>query len=119
MMSPRFLGSSHAGLGEWLLQRVSALYLAGFALWLAGHFALSAPSDYVAWKSWMSQGDVRLAFALAYLSVLAHAWVGMRSVFIDYIKPAGLRFLLQMLLALALIGLALWAGQIFLSEALR
>ena len=115
MISPRFLGSSHAGLGEWLLQRVSAIYLAGFVVFLAGHFVLSPPADYTAWKMWVAQGSVRLAFALAYLGVLTHAWVGMRSVFIDYVKPAWLRFTLQTLLAAALTGLALWAGQILVN----
>jgi succinate dehydrogenase / fumarate reductase membrane anchor subunit len=119
MTSPRFLGSSNSGLGEWVWQRVSALYLAGFALWLTVHFFSSPPADYPAWQAWFAQGGVRLAFGLAYISVLVHAWVGMRSVFIDYIKPAGLRFLLQMLLAVALVGLALWAGQILITEAVH
>jgi succinate dehydrogenase / fumarate reductase, membrane anchor subunit len=119
MISPRFLGSAHAGLGEWLVQRVSALYLAGFVLWLLAHFLLSPPADYPTWKTWLGQGGVRLAFALAYISVLAHAWVGMRSVFLDYIKSAGLRLLLQLLLAVMLMALALWAGQILITEAAR
>lgn len=119
MISPRFLGSAHTGLGEWLVQRVSALYLAGFVFWLMAHFLLLPPTDYLAWKAWFGQGGVRLAFALAYITVLAHAWVGMRSVVIDYIKPAGLRLLLQLLLAVLLTGLALWAGQILITEAGR
>ena len=119
MISPRFLGSSHTGLGEWVTQRVSALYLAGFVLWLGMHFLATPTPDYAAWKDWFGQGIVRLAFALAYLSVLVHAWVGMRSVFIDYIKPAAIRFLLQMLLAVALVGLVLWAGKILISGTIH
>ena len=97
--SPRGSGSAHRGLGEWLLQRLSALYLAGFSLWLVTWLAIAAPADYVAWKAWMTAGGVRLAFALFFLSVLVHSWVGMRSVFLDYLKPLWVRLVAQLLLA--------------------
>jgi len=116
-MGPRGSGSAHSGLGEWLLQRLSALYLAGFSLWLVARLALAAPADYVAWKAWMTGGVTRLAFALFFLSVLMHAWVGMRSVFLDYLKPLWVRFVAQLLLAFGLLVLAFWAVQILMVEA--
>lgn len=115
--NPRASGSAHSGLGEWLLQRLSALYLAGFTLWLAVWLTLAAPANYLAWKAWMAAGGVRLAFALFFLSVLVHAWVGMRSVFLDYLKPLWVRFVAQLLLAGGLLVLAFWAAQILLVEA--
>ena len=108
----RASGSAHSGLGEWLLQRLSALYLAGFTVWL-----VVWPANYLAWKAWMAAGGVRLAFALFFLSVLVHAWVGMRSVFLDYLKPLWVRFVAQLLLAGGLLVLAFWAAQILLVEA--
>ena len=110
-------GSAHRGLGEWLLQRLSALYLAGFTLWLVVWLAIVAPADYITWKAWMAGGVVRLAFALFFLSVLVHAWVGMRSVFLDYLKPLWVRSVAQLLLAFGLLALAFWAAQILLVEA--
>jgi succinate dehydrogenase / fumarate reductase membrane anchor subunit len=110
-------GSAHRGLGEWLLQRLSALYLAGFALWLVARLAFAAPADFVAWKMWVSAGGMRLAFALFFLSVLMHAWVGMRSVFLDYLKPLWARFIAQLLLAFGLLVFVFWAAQILLVEA--
>jgi succinate dehydrogenase / fumarate reductase, membrane anchor subunit len=114
--SPRDSGSAHRGLGEWLLQRLSALYIAGFALWLLVRLASAAPVDYAAWKAWMATGRVRLAFALFFLSVLVHAWVGMRSVFLDYLKPLWVRFVAQLLLAAGLLALVFWAAQILLVD---
>jgi succinate dehydrogenase / fumarate reductase membrane anchor subunit len=114
--SPRGSGSAHRGLGEWLLQRLSALYLAGFALWLLVRLASAAPVDHAAWKGWMATGRVRLAFALFFLSVLVHAWVGMRSVFLDYLKPMWVRFVAQLLLVTGLLALAFWAAQILLVD---
>ena len=119
MMSRRENTSAHCGLGEWLVQRLSAVYLGGFAAWLGARLVLWPPADYPAWRLWMSGDGVRLAFAVFFLSVLLHAWVGMRSVFLDYLKPLWLRFAVQVLVGLALIGLAFWAMQILLQLAVR
>ena len=116
-MSLRHQGSAHRGLGEWLIQRLSALYLAGFLLWLALVLCISPFADYAAWKAWFGGGAVRLAFAVFFLSVLVHAWVGLRSVFLDYLKPYWLRVAAQLLTALGLLVLAFWAAQILLLEA--
>jgi succinate dehydrogenase / fumarate reductase membrane anchor subunit len=115
-MNPRGSGSAHRGLGEWLLQRLSALYLAGFTLWLVVRLAIAAPANYVTWKAWMATGGVRLAFAVFFLSVLVHAWVGTRSVFLDYLKPLWVRSVAQLLLAFGLLALAFWAAQILLLD---
>jgi succinate dehydrogenase / fumarate reductase membrane anchor subunit len=116
-MNFRSSGSAHRGLGEWLLQRLSSLYLAGFAVWIAIRLMVLTPTDYISWKAWMANGGVRLAFALFFLSVLVHAWVGMRSVFLDYLKPLWVRSVVQLLLAFGLLVLAFWAAQILLVEA--
>lgn len=110
-------GSAHRGLNEWLLQRLSALYLAGFMVWLVLQLTIAAPANYVAWKAWMATGGVRLAFALFFLGLLVHAWTGMRSVFLDYLKPAWLRSVAQLILIFGLLVLAFWAAQILLVEA--
>lgn len=110
-------GSARRGLGEWLFQRLTALYLAGFAVWLLVRLMLSPLPDYMAWKLWFAGGGVRLAFALFMLSVLVHAWLGMRSVFLDYLHPLWLRFSAQAVLALGLLALAFWAAQILLVQA--
>ncbi len=105
-------GSAHRGLTEWLVQRTSALYLAGFTLYLAGRFALAPLSDHAAWRAYFAAGGVRLAWALMFLSLLTHAWVGMRSVYMDYLRPLWLRFLLTAATAAGLLALGLWAGWI-------
>ena len=110
-------GSAHRGLGEWLIQRLSALYLTGFLLWLLLRLSISPLSDYFAWKAWFAGGAVRLAFALFILSMLIHAWVGMRSVFLDYLLPLWLRFAAQLVTALGLLALTFWAAQILLLQA--
>ncbi len=119
MNTPRHGGSAHRGLGEWLVQRLSAVYLAGFLLWLIARLGLMPLADHAAWKTWMAGGLVRLAFALFFLSLLLHAWIGMRGIFLDYLKPLWLRFLAQAIAGTGLIACAFWAAQILLVEAAR
>jgi succinate dehydrogenase / fumarate reductase membrane anchor subunit len=107
-------GSAHTGLGEWLLQRLSSVYMAGFVLYAVVRFSLAPIQDYMAWKQWVGQGIVRIALALFFASVLVHAWVGLRSVFMDYIKPLWLRFTLLLAVAVGLITLGLWVAQLLM-----
>lgn len=41
-----------------------------------------------------------------------HAWIGVRDIFMDYIKPTAIRLTLHSIVALLLIGYAGWAAQI-------
>jgi succinate dehydrogenase / fumarate reductase membrane anchor subunit len=114
-MSVRYGGSAHRGLGEWVLQRLSAIYLAGFTLWLVLRIGYGPPAGYAAWKAWFAgSGGVRLAFGLFFLAVLVHAWVGLRSVMLDYLKRLWLRYAAQAFVGTGLLVLAFWAAQILL-----
>lgn len=113
----RVAGSAHAGLGEWLVQRATSVYLAGFLVYLVLRFAIDPLPDYAAWHAWFGQGPVRIAWGLFFLSLLLHAWVGMRSVYMDYLHSAGLRVAATFLTGFGLLALALWAAQILIMVA--
>ena len=119
MMNSRIGGSARSGLAEWVIQRASALYLAGFVSWLVVRFGVAPISSYPEWRSWFAQGGVRLAFALAFLNVSLHAWVGVRSVLLDYLKPFALRLAAQTAMVFLLLIQLYWAAQILLVEAMR
>ncbi len=110
-------GSAHAGLMEWLLQRVSSLYMAGFVVYSVAYLSIYPIHDYVAWKAWFASGPVRLVWALFFLSLLAHAWIGLRSMYMDYLHPLWLRFSLALLTAFGLLALGLWSAQILMAVA--
>ena len=113
-MKWRPTGSAHSGLGEWLLQRLSALYMAGFTLFAIGMLCVAPPPDYVMWSAWFGHGWVRMTVALFYLSALVHAWIGMRSIFMDYLKPLWLRFAATALLGIGMLAMVLWTGDVLL-----
>ena len=101
-----------SGLKAWLLQRITAIYLVLFLLY-AGVWAMTnQPITYPAWKAWIAHPAVSLAILLFFLSLLLHAWVGVRNVLIDYIHPVSLRLLLLSLFATGLIGSGLWVLEI-------
>lgn len=104
-----------SGLKAWLLQRVSAVYLGAFLVYFLFSLLFAAPQSYAAWHGWMSSGVMSLATALFFVALLAHAWVGIRDVMLDYIKPFALRLTLLVLLAVALTLMALWIIRILLS----
>lgn len=114
MNMPRPTGSARAGLGGWYAQRVTSLYLAGFTVYLILRLGLDPMPDYAAWRAWFEQGPVRLAWGLFFASLLVHAWIGLRSVFMDYLRSMALRFVASLLTGFGLLALALWATQILL-----
>jgi succinate dehydrogenase / fumarate reductase membrane anchor subunit len=100
-----------SGLKAWLIQRLSAVYLALFGLYLALYFALVPPPDHAALVAWAASPWVALGLLVFIPVLLAHAWVGSRDVLIDYVKPIGLRVTLLALLALVFLASGLWALQ--------
>jgi len=46
------------------------------------------------------------------LSLFYHAWIGVRDVVMDYVKPPGVRLLIHVLVIIALLLYAIWSVQI-------
>lgn len=91
-----------SGLRAWTLQRVSALYLLGFAVVLACRLALDPVEDHAHWlRLWRSPWMAGAAL-LAVAALGLHAWVGARDVVLDYVRPATARPVVLAALALVL-----------------
>ncbi|MDE2090070.1 MAG: succinate dehydrogenase, hydrophobic membrane anchor protein [Gammaproteobacteria bacterium] len=106
------------GLRAWLLQRISAVYLAAYVVFLAYHFAVHAPASYAAWYAWVGSPWVSISGALFFAALMIHAWVGVRDVIMDYVHVTGLRLALLAALGLLLLGYGLWAMQVLLAARL-
>jgi succinate dehydrogenase / fumarate reductase membrane anchor subunit len=81
----RHLGSARNGLQEWRLQRWTALALIPLGLYFAASILRLATSDQVTAATWLSSPVPALLVILFAIAGLAHALVGMRSVFADYV----------------------------------
>ncbi len=111
-MVNRIVTGAHYGLRDWLIQRISAVVMAVYALFIAGWALWNAPIGFGAWTSLLSSNLVRSFTFLALLSMFYHAWVGVRDIVMDYVKPAFIRLAIHVLVILTLIAYAIWAAQI-------
>jgi len=100
-----------SGLKAWAIQRLTAIYIALFSLYLLGMLLFAAPADYADWRAWLGGPLVSVALLLFIVSVLMHAWIGVRDVVIDYVHPIAIRATVLGIIALALVGMGLWAAQ--------
>lgn len=112
-------GTSRGGLGEWLVLRLSAVYMGGFAIFTAAYFTRYPVRDYQAWMHWFASGYTRLALAVFFLSLIAHAWIGMRSVYMDYLEPFWVRFTVMVMTLLGLLALGIWVARLLLQVESR
>lgn len=100
-----------SGLKAWALQRISAIYIGLFVCYLLFVMLFAAPDGFAAWRAWFAHPVMGLATLVLVVMLLMHAWVGIRDVFIDYVKPIAVRATLLTLLGLALLVYGLWAAQ--------
>jgi succinate dehydrogenase / fumarate reductase membrane anchor subunit len=110
--SRRIVVGAHYGLRDWLSQRVTALLMALFTLVLIAQVLFGGALGYERWASIFSAQWMRLFTFVVILSLLWHAWVGMRDIWMDYVKPVVLRLALQVLTIAWLVGCAGWAIQV-------
>ena len=111
-MVNRVVTGAHYGLRDWLAQRVTAVIMALYALTMAGWLLLHPGFNYDAWTGLFASSVVRTFSLLFLLAVYFHAWVGVRDIVMDYIKPAALRLAIYVLVILALLLYAVWSVQI-------
>ena len=111
-MVNRIVVGAHYGVRGWLIQRISAVVMAIYVFGLVIALMASGPVSHASWSALFSTGAMRVGTLLFVISVLLHAWVGIRDVLMDYIKNTGLRLTLQVLTVLWLVGCAGWALQI-------
>lgn len=100
-----------SGLKAWFLQRVTAVYVALFGVYLALRFSLAPPADHAALVAWAASPWVALGLLLFIPILLAHAWVGIRDVLMDYMQPIALRATAMTLVGFVLLASGLWAAQ--------
>lgn len=97
-----------SGLKAWALQRVSAVYMAVFSLFVLIELSFSSIQDYDSFLAWVSRPHLLVALFVFYCMLLLHAWVGIRDVLLDYAKPLALRLFLLAVVGLVIMGLFFW-----------
>ncbi len=110
--SKRLVVGAHYGLRDWLAQRLTAVVMVLFTVILLVCFLTGNNFTYEGWAGMFAKQWFKMFALVAFVALFYHAWVGMRDIWMDYVKPVALRLTLQVATLLWLIGCAGWAVQI-------
>lgn len=108
------MSSAGSGIRAWLLQRLSAVYMLVFSIGMFFYINTHLPLDYTGWHALFSQTWLKLSWALMFVLLILHAWVGVRNVIIDYINSFAMRFFLYATVIISLGVMMIWSLQVTL-----
>lgn len=108
-----------SGLYDWLIQRVGAVVMAAYVIFLAAYIALNPELTYEQWHALFGQLWVRVFSLVTLLSFITHAWIGLWAVLTDYLtvrlmgsKATVLRIFAQMVLGGVAVTYLVWGIEI-------
>ena len=93
--SKRLVVGAHYGLAGWLAQRFTAVVMAVYTIILLAAFFGGRQFSYDGWAGLFARPWMKVATLVAFAALAYHVWVGMRDIWMDYVKPTGIRILLQ------------------------
>lgn len=110
--SKRVVVGAHYGMRDWLSQRVTASLMAIFTVVLLVQVLMPGPLGYDRWAGIFSTQWMKLLTLVTFLALAWHAWVGVRDILMDYVKPVGARLVLQVGTLVWLVACTGWAVQV-------
>jgi len=111
-LTAKHVVGAHYGLRDWLVQRITAVVMVVWVVTFLGALLYYGGFDHVSWRAlWATPGFRLLSFAFM-VSMLWHAWIGVRNIAMDYIKPTWLRLTFQSAVATALVLYLGWTIQV-------
>jgi succinate dehydrogenase / fumarate reductase membrane anchor subunit len=108
----RLVVGAHYGFRDWLAQRITAIVMALYTVILLVSFLSTNDFSYNGWAGLFARQWFKIATFVTLLTMFYHVWVGMRDIWMDYVKSVIVRLLLQSATILWLIGCAGYAAQI-------
>ena len=97
------------GLHEWLVQRITAVIMLVYTVVLFCLMCSHHPLTFNYWQQLFSMTSMKVATILVVFSILWHAWIGLWTVFTDYVKPTGVRVFLEIIVGVLLILYMYWS----------
>jgi succinate dehydrogenase / fumarate reductase membrane anchor subunit len=112
----RLVVGAHYGFKDWLAQRVTAIVMTVYTIILLVAFLSANNFSYEGWAGLFAQQWFKIATFVTFVALFYHVWVGMRDIWMDYVKSVPVRLGLQIATILWLIGCAGWTAQILWRE---
>lgn len=116
----RLVVGAHYGTIDFIVQRVTAVIMAIYTIVLFLGIVFTSDLNFESWRhlftfTWFSLPVGQLLATLAFLSLAWHAWIGVRDIWMDYVRSAGLRLFLQVLTILWLVAAIVFFAKILWS----
>jgi succinate dehydrogenase / fumarate reductase, membrane anchor subunit len=96
--------TNQRGFWDWIIQRVTAILIGAYAIFLMGYFIMYQPIYFAQWHGLYNHILMKCITFIVILSVLWHAWIGLWTVLTDYVKNKALRLLLEIIIFILLAG---------------
>ena len=105
MVTQRHAVGAHYGITDWLIQRLTAIGHGGATRCSCSRSRCgSGGIDYSLWQALFGNSAFKLASFLFLVVALHHAWIGMRDIYMDYLKHAGVRLAFETVTVIVLVG---------------
>lgn len=105
-----------SGLSDWLIQRISAVVMTAYLIFVLAYFYSNPELNYQQWVELHSSLSMRIFSLLTILSIAAHGWIGMWCVLTDYVtvrllgpKATAIRMILQLAMIAITLLYVIWA----------
>ena len=90
----------------------TAVVMAVFTIAVVVQVLLPGEIGYDKWAAIFSSQWMKSLTFVVFVALVWHAWIGVRDIWMDYVKPVGVRLALQVLSIVWLLGSAGWAVQV-------
>ena len=109
----RVTPGAHFGTRDWLAQRITAVLITLLTLLVIAQLIFSSgPIGYETWAGIFASQWMKALTFVVFVALIYHAWVGMRNIWMDYVKPAGLRLVMHVFTIVWLVACLGWAVQV-------
>ena len=112
MVTERHTVGAHYGITDWLIQKLSAVVMVAYTVLVLGIALWTGGIDYPLWQQLFAHDGFKLASFLFMVALLYHAWIGMRDIYMDYLKPVAVRLTLEAITVVVLVGYLGWTIQV-------
>ena len=99
------------GFSDWLAQRITAVVLGTYFFYFLVRVITIKPNAAILWQQFFNP-FTQFFTMIAFVALCWHAWIGVRDIWMDYVKSTALRLFLHALTATALIGYLAWAAKV-------
>ncbi len=100
--------SGFSGMKAWLIQRFSGIYIALVGIAVVLIIWSEQPANYQQWAAVFSGPWMQTALSIFIVTLLFHAWIGLRDIILDYIHPIWIKMLVMTAVVLMLVASGFW-----------